>query len=91
MRKTESTNLGSELGKARHGSEIRADLSSKNAFCAFSGRGPPFHKKYFRVSLFKGPEIKLKFLTCVQKNFVRPKNCLICVTVEGGGGLSNAF
>ena len=60
---TIKVNLRSDLGKARHGSEISADLSSKNAFWASSGRGPPFHKESFRVSLFNGPEIKLKFLT----------------------------
>ena len=74
---TINVNLRSDLGKARHGSEIKADFSSKNAFWASSGRGPPFHKESLRVNLFRGPEIKLKFLTCVRKKFARPKNCLI--------------
>ena len=39
---TINVNFLSLLGKAKHGSEIRADFNSKNAFCASSGRGPPF-------------------------------------------------
>ena len=65
-------NLRSDLGKARHGSEIKADFSSKNAFWASSGRGPPFHKESLRVNLLRGPEKLTKI------SYVRAKK--ICKT-----------
>ena len=60
---TMSVNFLSDLGKAKQGSEISAVFNSKNAFCASSGRGPPFHHVSFLVSLVRGEEIRLKFLT----------------------------
>ena len=74
---TISVNFLSDLGKARHGSEISANFSSLNAFIASSGRGPPFHAVSFLVNFVRGFEIRLKFLTCVRKKFANPRNCLI--------------
>ena len=60
---TIKVNFLSLLGKAKQGSEIRADFNSKNAFCASSGRGPPFQGESLRVNLLRGPEMREKFRT----------------------------
>ena len=60
---TSKVNFLSDLGNAKHGSEISAPFNSTKAFCASSGSGPPFHFVSFLVSFVNGDDMRLKFLT----------------------------
>ena len=67
---TMKMNFLSDLGYDKQGAKIRKVFNSKNAFCASGSSSAPFHSESLSVNFVKAFEIKLKFQTCVPKNFL---------------------
>jgi hypothetical protein len=59
----------------RQGLELSLLCNCSKAFCASSGRGPPFQTQSFRVSFVSGPAVWAKLSMVLRKKEQRPRNC----------------
>ena len=78
-------NSRSKSTAAKHGLLIRAVFNFRKLSVAAGGRGPFTYPEFFRISLFKGPEIRLKSLMALLKKLVRPINAQTSRTELGHG------